>query len=189
MRKKKSATTTAARRADATVPGAPGFAFVLALAAFAFCLLPMTAAAQDARADRFRDWMLYRAGGQCLLTTEIASRASGSTIAEVILRPRGDGEPGAAIGVRVPNGVSLSDAIAYVHPERPAEAIGLQWQSCDAERCLAAGTLSEAGLDRLKRGRFIVLGFRPVAGARTLNVDIPLFGVTAGWRALEACAE
>ena len=187
--RKKSARASAGRGAEPTAPRAPGSATLVAVAALALCLLPAAAVAQDARADRFRDWMLYRAGGQCLLTTQIASRASGTTIAEVILRPRGDGEPGAAIGVRVPNGVSLADAIAYVHPERPGEAVGLQWQSCDAERCLAAGTLSAAGLDRLKGGRFIVLGFRPVAGARTLNVDIPLFGVTAGWRALEACAE
>ena len=154
-----------------------------------FALAPGFALAQAPQAERFRDWALLRAHGQCLLTTEIATRASGATIAQIVLRPRGDGAPGAAIGVRVPNGASIADAIAYVHPERPHEAVGLQWQSCDRERCLAAGTLTRAALDRLKRGRFIVLGFRPLSEARVINVDIPLFGVTAGWRALETCGD
>lgn len=145
------------------------------------------AVAQDVATQTFRDWRLYQTGQACTLATQIASRSTGVPVIEVILRRRGDGEPGAMIGVRVPNGASIRDQIAYVHPEVPNEAVGLQWQSCTPQMCLAAGELTDAGLDRLKRGRFIVVGFRPLAGARMLNVDVPLFGVTRGWTALESC--
>lgn len=151
-------------------------------------VVPATRAlAQDFSTRTFRDWRLYQTAEACTLATQIASRATGAPVIEVILRRRGDGEPGAMIGVRVPNGASIRDQIAYVHPELPDEAVGLQWQSCTPQMCLAAGELTGAGLDRLKRGRFIVVGFRPLAGARMLNVDVPLFGVTRGWTALESC--
>lgn len=153
------------------------------------CGFAAVSAAAEPEEQRFRDWKLYKTNGQCTLITQIVSRRSETVVVDVILRQRSDGQPGASIGMRVPNGASIADDIAYVHPEHPNVAIGLRWHSCASEKCLAVGELTDAGLNKLKRGRYIVVGFRPLKGASMLNVDVPLFGVTRGWAELERCGK
>jgi invasion protein IalB len=157
----------------------------LLFSAILFCLATHAEAAES---SRFGDWQLVSSQeNSCLLLNRIVSRKSGITVMEAILRQRSDGSLGATIGVRVPNGASLKDPIAYAHPKGPPRAIGLEWQSCSPEMCLAAGDISEDALSRLKRGSMIVVGFSPLTGSRKLNVVVSLAGLTRGWQALQSC--
>ncbi|MCC6009186.1 MAG: invasion associated locus B family protein [Rhodobacteraceae bacterium] len=133
------------------------------------------------------DWVLLRGAGICQLRHTILSAASGAVLLEMLLLPPGQGRDGALAGLRVPLGVSLPDGIAWRHRARPDEAIALAWQHCDPDLCLAAGEISRAELDRLRRGASIEVGFRPLPGANPVRIAVSLRGVTAGWRALEAC--
>lgn len=87
---------------------------------------------------------------------------------------------------RVPLGASLASGIAYLHVQGD-EAVGLAWQYCDAQTCLASGGTSAAELGRLKKGTRIYLGFTPLPGSRALIVPVSLLGFTKSWAALESC--
>ena len=141
---------------------------------------------EDVKIERFQDWELLSTSQQCTLITRLASRKTGTPIVEMFLVENGADETGAMVGVRVPNGASLKDGIAYRHPN-VENAVGLAWQNCDKNMCLAAGEISDEGLTKLKKGRRISLGFKPLPSARSINVDISLMGVTQGVRALRAC--
>ncbi len=134
---------------------------------------------------RFGDWVLIAAPGACQLVTQVISARSGAVLLEMILIAPPPDSPGARIGLRVPTGASLRDGIAYRHPDGPA--IGLEWQNCDAQMCLAAGALSDDGLRRLLRGNRVVAGFRPLPGAQPVNIEVSLRGTSAGWAALSDC--
>lgn len=146
-------------------------------------LVPAAAGADAARA--FGDWVLIPAPGACQLMTHVTSQTTGDVVLEMILVAPEGGAPGARVGLRVPTGASLRDGIAFRHPGGPA--IGLEWQSCDASMCLAAGALSEAALRDILRGNRLIAGFRPLPGARLVNIEISLRGTTAGWTALQSC--
>lgn len=158
----------------------------------ALVLLGMVAApaAADSPAPRsvHGDWVLIAGGGICQLRNTRVSARSGAVLLEMVLLPSVDGSVGALAGLRVPVGVNLRDGIAWRHAARPDQAVALAWQHCDAELCLAAGAISEAELDRLRRGNRIEVGFRPLPGADPVRMEVSLRGVTAGLRALERCA-
>lgn len=65
--------------------------------------------------------------------------------------------------------------------------MGLAWQSCDAETCLASGGTGPQKLARLQRGRRILLGFRPLPSSRPLVVPVSLMGITRAWAAVQDC--
>lgn len=160
--------------------------------------------------ERFGDWMLLRAEpGVCQIRHTLLSATSGAVLLEMLLLPAAapatrlsetseDGSlnalraaqapDGALVALRVPLGVSLPDGIAYRHPGKEAAAIGLAWQNCDPALCLAAGGISAAELDRLKRGNHVEVGFRPLPDAAPIRMQVSLQGVTAAWRAVERCA-
>lgn len=135
------------------------------------------------------DWVLVSAPGICQLRQTRISERSGAVLLEMLLLPPAPGGEGALVGLRVPLGVSLRDGIAWRHPASPDQAVALAWQHCDPDLCLAAGAISAAELDRLRRGDRIEVGFRPLPEAAPIRMAVSLRGVTAGWRALEACAE
>jgi len=146
---------------------------------------PAPVPADTAPARPFGDWLLVGTPPACQLTTQVISQAAGQRVLEFILIPPPDGRAGARAGVRVPTGASLRDGIAFRHPDGPPTP--LEWQSCDAEMCLAATELDEQGLRRLLRGNRVVVGFRPLPGARLVNIEVSLRGTTAGWAALQGC--
>ena len=141
--------------------------------------------------DRFGDWVLLRAApGVCQLRHTLLSATSGAVLLEMLLLPPDPAhtDGGALVALRVPLGVSLPDGIAWRHPASPTEAVGLAWQHCDATLCLAAGRISAAELDRLRRGNHVEVGFRPLPDAAPIRMQVSLRGVTAGWQALTDCA-
>lgn len=149
----------------------------------------------DLSTARFGDWTLLRGpDGICQLRYGLHSAQSGALLLEMILTPPAPApdnsgvQGGAMVAILVPRGVSLRDAIAYRHPGQPDRAIGLAWQSCDVDLCLAAGAISAVELDRLRRGTRVEVGFRPLPDAVPIRMQVSLRGVTAGWRALGACA-
>ena len=150
-------------------------------------------AGEAAETARFGDWTLVRPGpGICQLRHTLLSARTGAVLLEMLLlppAPEAGLEEGALVGLRVPLGVSLPDGIAYRHPGRAAEAVGFAWQSCDPDLCLAAGRISPAELDRLRRGNHVEVGFRPLPDAEPIRMQVSLAGVTAGWQALLACAD
>ena len=167
----------------------PGFLGLLWL-----ILLYPGPALSDLAHHRFGDWTLLQGtGGFCQLRYSLHSTQSGALLLEMILRAPDSldtelpADAGAMVALLVPRGASLRDDIAYRHPRQPDRAIGLAWQSCDRELCLAAGPISAAELDRLRRGRFIEVGFIPLPDAMPIRIQVSLRGVTAGWRALAAC--
>ena len=146
----------------------------------------------------FGDWVLLSSGpGVCQLRHTLLSAQSGAVLLEMLLLPPDPAETaasgttsdtGALVALRVPLGVSLPDGIAWRHPATPFEAVGLEWQHCDATLCLAAGRISTAELDRLQRGNHVEVGFRPLPDAAPIRMQVSLRGVTAGWQALRGCA-
>lgn len=179
-RKRPAGTSGADRRCLGRIPAALAAALLALPAA-------VSAQAPDPQPEAFGDWVLVRAAGVCQLRQTRLSAQSGAVLLEMLLLPPGHGDGGALAGLRVPLGVSLPDGIAWRHPARPGEAIALAWQHCDPDLCLAAGAISGAELDRLKRGDRIEVGFRPLPSANPVRLPVSLRGVTAGWRALEAC--
>lgn len=151
-------------------------------------MLAGTAAAQAP--EVFRDWEVVRGPAGCIAATSVGLRDPASGLATVALVPRaGDaGDAPAVMTVRVPLGAHLASGIAYSHPGDAGAAVGLVWQSCDAQTCLASGGVSAAEMTRLLAGRRILLGFRPLPGARALVVPVSLLGVTAAWTRVRACA-
>jgi invasion protein IalB len=157
----------------------------LALAA----MLLATQAAAEPERERIRDWQVLRAAEGCVATTSVGLRAAGTGLVTLALlpRPRAAGGAPAVMTVRVPLGAHLASGIAYTHPGE-TEAVGLAWQSCDAETCLASGGIGPEELGRLQRGRRILLGFRPLPSSRPLVVPVSLMGVTRAWAAVQDCA-
>lgn len=99
-----------------------------------------------------------------------------------------ENEGSVLLALRVPTGVSLADGIAYRHGAGDRVGIGLEWQSCDPQRCAALARLSPAEFARLLRGREIIVGYRPLPDSRFLNVPLSLMGLTTAWRQKQACA-
>lgn len=177
----------------------PSAWFFVGLALAGLVLAPPGRAMAELTTTRFGDWTLLQGGpGICQLRYSMHSTHSGAVLLEVILRAPEPGgveagganveEPyGAMLAMLVPRGASLRDSIAYRHPRQPDRAVGLAWQSCDTEFCLAAGPVSVAELDRLRRGNDIEVAFRPLPEAMPIRMQVSLRGVTAGWRALADC--
>jgi invasion protein IalB len=151
---------------------------IVRAAALALAMPGGPAAAQD-----FRDWQAVKAADRCIATTSVGLAGPDSGLATLAVFPRGGG---AVVTVRVPLGADLSAGIAYTHPGRD-DAVGLAWQSCDSETCLAAGTLSDAEIGRLEAGRSVYLGFRPLPGSPGLIAPVSLLGFTRAWAATRAC--
>ena len=187
------------RAAKAPVQGS-GLGALLVAAVLA---APGAAPAGGVELARFGDWVLLSAGpGVCQLRHTLLSAQSGAVLLEMLLllpdpaetsasgiTPDADSpDTGALVALRVPLGVNLPDGIAWRHPATPAEAVGLEWQHCDAALCLAAGRISSAELGRLQRGNQIEVGFRPLPDAAPIRMQVSLRGVTAGWQALRGCA-
>lgn len=171
-----------------------GFLRLMAGPLACLCLLmPATAQAGGLTMTRHGDWTLLQgADGLCQLRYSMHSARSGAVLLEMILRapdPDATGAEGegAMVAVLVPRGASLRDTVAYRHPRQPDRAIGLAWQSCNVELCLAAGQISPEELDRLRRGNHVEVAFRPLPDAVPIRMQVSLRGVTAGWRALAAC--
>lgn len=160
-----------------------GAAVVSVVAAVAAC---GGATAVEARALH-RDWEVVRlpGGAGCAVAQAVIGRRTGVVLAQLFLQP--GPERGATLIARVPNGVHLPDGLAYRHSGAARTAVGLAWQSCDAERCSASGLLSRAELGRLLRGREIILGYRPMRGSAALNVPVSLMGLSAAWTAALGC--
>ena len=131
------------------------------------------------------DWQMRAWDGLgCGAEQVVLGRATGATLAEVVLFPRPDG---AVMLVRVPTGVRLSDGIAYRHGPGDTTGVGLAWQDCSPRRCAALAQIDGAELRRLLAGREIHLGYRPTRTAPPLNVPVSLMGLTRTWEQVRAC--
>lgn len=184
-KKRKNRVQTNQKRCSRVMPNST-WKFMIIL----FALLGATAksgVAQDAVATQFGDWEMISTPSQCMLITRVASAKSGIPIVEMFLVPNNDEKTKLVAGIRVPNGVSLSDGIAFRHPNQNT-AFGMSWQSCNKSTCLAVGNLTKQNVTKLEKGSHIVVGFRPLPAGRTLNVDVSLSGVTKGLRALASCS-
>lgn len=145
------------------------------------CALPVPAQ------DRYRDWQVTHGPSGCVATVGVGLRSPASGLVTIAVFPRGDGgDVPAVMTMRVPLGVHLASGIAYSHPDSP-EAVGLAWQSCDAETCLASGGVSAGELTRLKAGLRIFVAFRPLPESRALIVPVSLLGFTRAWDAVQSC--
>lgn len=130
------------------------------------------------------DWQVLRLAEGCAAVQSVLGRRTGAELARLVLSPVAQG--GALVLLQLPNGVDLAEAPAYRHPGGPA--VVLEWQHCDAERCTASGQITPAELDRLRRGREVLLGYRPLPESRPLNVTISLMGLTRSLAAAATCA-
>lgn len=148
--------------------------------------LGLAHAAQAEIVAQYRDWQLVRMPEACRLVSALVSPASGALLLEAIVMPAD--APGALLfALRVPVGAHLPSGISYRHVEEGRQAIGLDWLSCDAQMCTAAGQLSGQAVARLKRDRSVFVGFRPMQAARPINLELSLMGFTAGHDALGRC--
>jgi len=140
--------------------------------------------ADDAAAERFRDWRLVagESGADCLLIQSLLSQRTGTMLAQVVLQA---GDAGPILAFRVPTGASLVSGIGYRIDG--GEARAAEWITCDPELCLAVRDLAPAELAQLQRGRELTLAFRPLRDSPALNLPVSLLGVSAGWRALLRC--
>lgn len=146
----------------------------------------LASVAQPDITARFRDWQLVRLADGCRIVSALVSPASGALLLEATLMPAE--QPDALmIALRVPVGVHLPSGISYRHVDQGRQAIGLEWLSCDALMCTAAGQLSPQAIARLMRDRAVFVGFRPTQDARPVNLELSLMGFTAARRALDAC--
>ena len=130
------------------------------------------------------DWQLMRLAQGCAAVQTVLGRRTGAELARLVLSPAAQG--GALVLLQVPNGADLAEGPAYRHPGGPA--VVLEWQHCDAERCTASGPVTAAELDRLRRGREMQLGYRPLPESRPLNLTISLMGLTRSLAAAATCA-
>lgn len=149
-------------------------------------------AAEDARPPAqhgvHRDWTVVGDGdGGCLLTQSVYGKRTGALLVQAVLDDAGGNDGAVVLALRVPTGVRLADGIAYRHSAGDRVGVGLEWQSCDAERCTAMARLSAAEFARLRRGSEIIVGYRPLPESRFLNVPLSLMGLTAAWRQKQAC--
>lgn len=169
------------------------FTLMAGLLSALFLLGPAAAREPELTMTPHGDWTLLQGPeGLCQLRYSLYSARSGAVLLEMILRAPDDDvtgaeAEGAVVAVLVPRGASLRDAVAYRHPRQPDRAIGLEWQSCTTDLCLAAGHVSAEELGRLQRGNHVEVGFRPLPDAVPIRMQVSLRGVTAGWRALSAC--
>jgi invasion protein IalB len=152
---------------------------------------PNALAAQDPQTTRHRDWQVVRDGnGGCLAATTAGLAAGKTGLLTLSLLPlpdqTGARTAGALMSARVPLGVSLTEPLAYSRAQT-SEAVGLAWQRCDAETCLAMAPISAEELARLKRGRRVLFAFRPLRGSKPLIVPVSLMGLTRAWGAVTDC--
>lgn len=141
--------------------------------------------------QNFRDWTVVSgtdAGKGCFATTSVGLKSPSSGLATVALYrlPQMQDDTVAVMTARVPLGASLSAGIAYLHPNG-SEAVGLAWQYCDDQTCLASGGVTAPELARLQKGTRLFLGFTPLPASRSLIVPVSLLGFTASWSALAKC--
>ena len=135
-----------------------------------------------------RDWTVMKdEGSGCLVAQSVIGRRTGALLLQAVLDASAAPDGSVVLAMRVPTGASLPDGIAYRHRASDAVAVGLEWQSCDPERCTAMGRLSQAEFGRLMRGREIIVGYRPLPESRLLNVPLSLMGLTAAWRQAQGC--
>ena len=148
------------------------------------------AQSQNLETDTMRDWTVVRgtSGQGCFATMSVGLKAPSSGLATVSLfkRAADDGAP-AVMTIQVPLGASLPDGIAYTHSSS-GEAIGLAWQYCTPETCVASGGVSEAELNKLRAGRRVFLGFVPLPGSAPLITPVSLLGITRAWNAVQDCS-
>lgn len=126
----------------------------------------------------FGDWQVavLPAAGGCAATQAVVGRASGAILLRAVLVQRPAG--GADMFLQVPTGADLARGIAYRHPGG-AEALALDWQSCDAAFCTAHRALDGRQLDGLRAAARVEVGFRPLPESQILNLPLSLRGVTA----------
>lgn len=146
----------------------------------------LATSAQAELAGQFRDWQLLRLPDGCRIVSALVSPASGALLLEAMLM-QAEQPDALMIALRVPVGVHLPSGISYRHVDQGRQAIGLEWLSCDARMCTAAGQLSPQAIARLQRDRSVFVGFRPTQAARAVNLELSLMGFTAARRALDAC--
>ena len=154
------------------------------------CTAMLSGTAQPVAAQsllQYRDWQLVRGPETCRIVSVLASQASGAILLEATLLPAPPDPDALRIALRVPVGADLASGIALRHAGAGREAIGLDWLSCDREMCTAGGELSAQALGRLRRGTSVFVGFRPMPGARPVNLELSLMGFTAAYRALASC--
>jgi len=160
--------------------------FGAAAACLALLVPPLAVPSRATEASTHRDWQVLRtADDTCLVTQTVLGRRTGARLLSVFLAPAGP--DAVSLAFQVPNGVSLPDGIAFRHAAADRTGIGLEWQQCDAERCMAAGQISVTEFGRLLAGREITVGYRPLPESRLLNVPLSLLGLTAAWKAAAAC--
>lgn len=157
-------------------------------AAVVFAGLPLPGLAQEADVVRHRDWQLVRSpDGSCIASATFGLRAADTGLLTVSLLPDVSGDAAAVMTARVPLGAAIDTPLAYSRPTGP-EAVGLAWQSCDAQTCLAMTALDATELDRLKRGLRVFFAFRPLPGVSPLIVPVSLLGLTRAWAGVQDCS-
>ena len=150
------------------------------------------AVAQEAGVEeqRFRDWQVLRQveTGKCAISISVglAQTNSGLATINIIKRQNDEGVP-AVMTIKVPLGVSLRSGLAYSH-SGTSETVGLAWQYCTPNTCLASGGISSAEIANLKKDREIFLAFQPLPNSRPIIVPVSLLGFTKAWRALQSCS-
>jgi len=163
---------------------------------FAPDLLAQQHADKDTLNRTYKDWTIVdpaEPGLSCFVIQQVFSKKSGAKLVEASLYPietKGAKKSFEAIfTLSVPTGVDLVSGIAYRHVEGKKTAIGLEWQSCNSKRCTATGKISRKELKRLRREKYVVVGFRPLPTSRVLNVPLSLLGLTRAWREIDRCGQ
>lgn len=129
------------------------------------------------------DWQLLRLETGCAAVQTVQGLRSGAELARLVLQPLPGGA--AVLLLQAPNGAALGEAPGWRHPDGPAMA--LEWQHCDAARCTASARISAADLDRMRRGRALLIGYRPLPDSRPLTLTVSLAGLTRSLAAAAAC--
>lgn len=147
------------------------------------------ASGKDPDLHQFRDWTLHRSGETCRMVSSVISKRSGALLLEASFQhdSRDRSEGGLVAAIRVPLGVHLPAGIAVRHAGDGPTAIGLEWITCDAFMCTAAGRFSAEAVSRLRRARSVHVGFRPMQNARPVNIELSLMGFTDASRAMAGC--
>lgn len=174
------------------------FSFILILSVLGFA--PDLLAQQNSNGNplnrTYKDWTIVdpeKPGVSCFVIQQVFSKKSGVKLIEASLYPidaKGAKKSFEAIfALSVPTGADLVSGIAYRHVEGKKTAIGLEWQSCNSSRCTATGKISRKELKRLRREKYVVVGFRPLPTSRVLNVPLSLVGLTRAWRDIGKCGK